>query len=306
MAQQPTQAGSLEQKLSTQYPQGTVLIAQKPGILGVNPNCPMPAVTAYKSGQLHPPGKVQEIALKAAHCATRDFEVGWRVTLGSLRVNPKSGKVSLRFLECDSCNSPATSASFRAVVEFQFPNEALDTTDPTAVQEAISRVFAVDTSRPAAGPPSVATAQDQTQHSAPPALGTVYVSAQNGVNRLLLNTDGSFLLLEDGQSYNGTYSVDGSVLKVHIPQLNRDTDMTIDGAQLIVNGSETWVQPGQQPASPDQPPPGPPTVRPGDTVDEVKAKLGQPEKVMDLGSKVIYLYKNLKITFIDGKVSDIE
>ena len=38
----------------------------------------------------------------------------------------------------------------------------------------------------------------------------------------------------------------------------------------------------------------------------LKLKLGPPQKVMDLGSKLIYLYKDLKITFIDGKVADIE
>lgn len=38
----------------------------------------------------------------------------------------------------------------------------------------------------------------------------------------------------------------------------------------------------------------------------LKLKLGPPQKVMDLGSKVIYMYKDLKITFIDGKVADIE
>jgi hypothetical protein len=41
-------------------------------------------------------------------------------------------------------------------------------------------------------------------------------------------------------------------------------------------------------------------------VDDVKAIQGEPEKVVDLGSKKIYVYKDLKITFLDGKVSDIQ
>jgi hypothetical protein len=313
VAQPSPPSASLEQKLRTQYPAGTVLVVQKQGIVGASA-CAVIPVAEYKDGLLHRPGKMQEIALKGALCAARDFPVGWRVNLGSLLVNSKSGKVSLRLVECDTCNSPATSLSFRAGVEFQFPKGSLDTTDPATIQDAINHVFAVDTSPPAPAPPPVATAPapqpapaPAAAPSTPPALGTVYVSAQNAANRLLLNADSSFLLQEDGQSYNGTYSVDGSALKVHIAQLNKDTDMTIDGAQLIVNGTETWVQPGQQPAPPDQQPPsGPPTIRKGDTIDEVKAKLGPPESVMDLGSKVMYLYKNVKITFIDGKVSGIE
>jgi hypothetical protein len=232
MAQQPTHAVSLEQKLSTQYPQGTVLIAQKPGILGVTAGCPMIAVTAYKSGQVHPPGKVQEIALRV--CATRGFPIAWRVNVESLVVNPKSGKVSLSILECDACNSPARGASFKAQVDFEFPKGSLDTTDAGAVLDAIGQVFSSDTSpRPPAPAPT------------PPALGTVYVSAQNGANRLVLSADGSFLLLEDGQAYAGTYSVDGSTLKVHIAQSDKDVDIVIDGARLIVNGNEAWIQPGR-------------------------------------------------------------
>jgi len=41
-------------------------------------------------------------------------------------------------------------------------------------------------------------------------------------------------------------------------------------------------------------------------LDEVKAVQGNPDKIVDLGAKKIYVYKDLKITFIDGKVSDIQ
>ncbi len=135
-----------------------------------------------------------------------------------------------------------------------------------------------------------------------PALGTVYVSAQNAANRLLLNSDGSFLLQENGQAYNGTYLVNGSTLKIHITQLDKDVDIAIDGARLVVNGDETWVQPGRQASTPS----GRTTVNKGDTVDQVKAKLGPPEKVVSLGSKLIYLYQHRKVTFADGKVVDVE
>jgi hypothetical protein len=41
-------------------------------------------------------------------------------------------------------------------------------------------------------------------------------------------------------------------------------------------------------------------------VDQVVAILGQPEKSVDLGSKQIYVYKDLKVTFVNGKVSDVQ
>jgi hypothetical protein len=247
VAQEPTQTGSLEQKLSTHYPQGTVLVVQKPGILGVNPGCPLFAVTAYGNAEVRPPGKRQEILLKGALCATRGFPLAWRVNVESLAVTPKSSKVSLRILECDACNSPARGASFKAQLDFEFPKGSLDTTDPGAVLDAIGQVFTIDTSpRPAPVQPTQAlTTQTQAPAPAPPTLGTVYVSAQNAANRLVLNADGSFLLQEDGQAYTGTYSVKGNALKVHIAQLDKDVDIVIDGAKLIVNGNEVWTQPGQ-------------------------------------------------------------
>jgi len=49
------------------------------------------------------------------------------------------------------------------------------------------------------------------------------------------------------------------------------------------------------------------TVSLGQSPDQVKPLLGQPEKIMDLGpQKQIYVYKDLKITFIDGKVADVQ
>ena len=44
----------------------------------------------------------------------------------------------------------------------------------------------------------------------------------------------------------------------------------------------------------------------GQTIPEIVTVLGQPERIVDLGSKKIYVYKTLKITFLDGKVSDVQ
>jgi hypothetical protein len=50
----------------------------------------------------------------------------------------------------------------------------------------------------------------------------------------------------------------------------------------------------------------PPTLSLGMTLEEVKGIQGEPQKIVDLGAKKIYVYKDLKITFSDGKVSDIQ
>ena len=44
----------------------------------------------------------------------------------------------------------------------------------------------------------------------------------------------------------------------------------------------------------------------GQTIDEVTAILGKPKNIVDLGTKKIYVYNDMKITFKAGKVADVE
>ena len=48
------------------------------------------------------------------------------------------------------------------------------------------------------------------------------------------------------------------------------------------------------------------TVKLGMSTDEVKKSLGNPDKIVDLGAKQVYVYKDMKIIFMDGKVSDVQ
>jgi hypothetical protein len=44
----------------------------------------------------------------------------------------------------------------------------------------------------------------------------------------------------------------------------------------------------------------------GQTIEQVIAALGQPGKIVSLGEKQMYMYPDLKITFLNGKVSDVQ
>jgi len=48
------------------------------------------------------------------------------------------------------------------------------------------------------------------------------------------------------------------------------------------------------------------TVKLGMNPDDVKNTLGNPDKIVDLGQKQIFIYKDMKITFMNSKVSDVE
>jgi len=62
--------------------------------------------------------------------------------------------------------------------------------------------------------------------------------------------------------------------------------------------------------APIEPPPPPPAEAPvvslGQTPDEVVAALGQPVKKAKVGTREIYFYKDLKVTFVNNKVKDIQ
>ncbi len=61
------------------------------------------------------------------------------------------------------------------------------------------------------------------------------------------------------------------------------------------------------PVAPPPPPPADPVqISLGQTVDQVTAALGTPQKVVKAGTKEIYVFKDLKVTFVKGKVTDVE
>jgi hypothetical protein len=71
-------------------------------------------------------------------------------------------------------------------------------------------------------------------------------------------------------------------------------------AQQSQDSQGQQQQGGQQEQAPPQ------TIQAGQTIDEVVATLGKPEKIVNLGAKQMYVYKDLKVTFMNGKVSDVQ
>ena len=83
---------------------------------------------------------------------------------------------------------------------------------------------------------------------------------------------------------------------------------TIGQVLAIGNGEPAQDQNAAQSGAPASAPAQaePQTIRMGQTTDEVVTAIGKPEKIVDLGSKQIYFYKDMKVTFVGGKVSDVQ
>jgi len=78
-------------------------------------------------------------------------------------------------------------------------------------------------------------------------------------------------------------------------QINQQSSEADKAEQEAAGGA-----PGAAPAGP------PKTIALGQSVDDVTASLGTPKKVVDLGPKKIYVYDDMKVTFRDGKVTDVQ
>jgi hypothetical protein len=77
------------------------------------------------------------------------------------------------------------------------------------------------------------------------------------------------------------------------------------GGQQQAGDQSGQQQGGQQPAQ-DQPAAEPASIEKGMTPDQVEAAMGKPEKKVTIGTKQIYYYKDMKVIFMGGKVSDVQ
>ncbi len=100
---------------------GTVLVTQKGGILGSRGNLTLCSAT-FKDGSLNPTGRI------APHMCgknARQLPSGEKVYVTKIDVNPKKDKVSLRIIECDSCNGALSGLLLKSDVFFEFPKGSL-------------------------------------------------------------------------------------------------------------------------------------------------------------------------------------
>lgn len=75
----------------------------------------------------------------------------------------------------------------------------------------------------------------------PPRLPATYVSAQTPADQLQLNADNSFSLQEGGQTYHGTFVVNGNAVELSILETGDKTTATIQGNNLTDSAGQPWV-----------------------------------------------------------------
>ena len=126
-------------------------------------------------------------------------------------------------------------------------------------------------------------------------------------NQMLATIDRGMNDLQAKQGQGGLPTLpQGSAGTIDTPFAQEAAQPDANVAGELTSASQEADRAEQQAVSQGGDAGAPPTLTLGLSIDEVRAIQGEPEKVVDLGSKRIYVYKDLKITFIDGKVSDIQ
>jgi hypothetical protein len=103
-------------------------------------------------------------------------------------------------------------------------------------------------------------------------------------------------------SAGGVEDTIGQVLSISNDDQQQGGDQ---GAQQQGGQQQGAADQGQQQQA-DQPAAEPVSIEKGMTTDQVEAAMGKPDKKVTLGTKQIYYYKDMKVIFLSGKVSDVQ
>jgi hypothetical protein len=161
---------------------------------------------------------------------------------------------------------------------------------------------------PDSGPTMSATGADQQK-----GIPGEYTGASG--SRILLLPDSTFTKFVGGGQGHGQYVADGENLTLTFTSTGFSQHFKTQGGNLLdLNTNQVWARTGDAPAAPmaeiaPPPPPvdaPPPTISLGQTMDQVIAGFGQPLKVANLGGKSIFYYKDMKVIFTSGKVTNVE
>lgn len=88
--------------------------------------------------------------------------------------------------------------------------------------------------------------------------------------------------------------------------ISDDSQQSQNGGDQQQGGQQQASQQGGQDQGGQQQGGEPQTIQMGMSPDQVQGALGQPQKIVNLGPKQIYVYKDLKVTFLNGKVVDVQ
>jgi hypothetical protein len=98
----------------------------------------------------------------------------------------------------------------------------------------------------------------------------------------------------------------GQVLSISNDDQQQGGQQGADQGGQQQGGQQQGGQDQGQQQQAEQPAAEPASIEKGMSTDQVEAAMGKPEKKVTLGTKQIYYYKDMKVIFLSGKVSDVQ
>jgi hypothetical protein len=321
---------------------GDVVVIHKPGLLMYAVASPMPPSNTYKNGKISQGwggfGKDLMITMAAPGGATatdyphRQFVPEEKCWVRGIQVQ-KDGVLFQLY------SDPYDDIRYYANLKIPFPNKKEVPPVDTVMQMVAEVLGAVPTDNQGdQGGQQVPAQGDAGQ---PALIQGTYFDRGNKTDFVALRPNGVIILFQSGKTYGGTFEVAGNTVIASGPQIRGKVQLNIVGNTLTykhgttyekqaseIQGSNTApAQAAPAPVAPPapapmqdiapppppvdaQPPPPvnapPPTIALDQTMDQVTAGLGHPLRVAKLGAMVIFYYKDMKVTFNNGKVSNVE
>lgn len=306
---------------------GDVVQLHKPGLIMYAVASPLPPANSYKNGKIGQGwggfGKDLMIGMAAPDGTTaasyphRQFVAEEKCFVTGIQAQ-KDGVLFQLY------SDPYDDVRYYANLKIPFPDKK-SVPSADAEMKLVAEVLTVvpqdnQTEQPV-NPPA-----GEGQGGQQPAIAGQYLAPSG--SHLLLLPDNSFTKFVGSGQGHGQYAVDGDNLTLTFTATGFAQHFKVQSGNLLdANTHQQWTRtgdaPGSSPAPPADsaatqaplpniappPPPAdtpPPTVAVGQTKDQVTAILGQPGKAAKLGVKEIFYYKDMKVTFMNGKVSNIE
>jgi len=308
---------SIEQKLNAEFiptrisadrldvvTPGTRVAIQKPGLTMYDVASPMPPLYTYKNGKIGRGltgfGKDFKISLKtpggtSADYLHRPFALGEKCWVTEVQIQRDGVLFQLysdRYEE----------TRYYAELMIAFPKKK-EMPQKDVVLQLIAEVLTV-------APGEVPVEKPVAQAPAPPVVSaaaktpSVNVSGRyifdEGDSQLRFAPSGACIMVGPGGSQSaGKYSVSGDALTINCTMTGSSINLKIGGAKLVAGDGHAWLWDAAAP-------PLPPSISAGQSKAQVIATFGQPVKSTKIGAKEIFYYKDLKVTFLNGKVSSFE
>jgi hypothetical protein len=314
---------------------GDVVQIKKPGLVMYSVASPMPPANTYKNGRIAQGwgGFGQDLVIgmaspggtTAANYPHRQFVAGENCWVTGLHVEKDSIVLQLY-------SDPYDNVRYYANLKIPFANRN-EVPSVDAALQLVAEVLTLVPQDSAGGQQPPVPGAGNGANNEPAAISGQYVAQSESGNgpQLILYADGTFTRSVGGRQAQGQFAVNEGTLTLTFSS-GRVQNLNIQNSGLYDPGFHiTYLRagdapsqtaenasgaPGQDgpPSSDTTPPPvpssiasvSPQTIRLGQSIDQVTAILGDPISVARVGGKTVFVYSDLKVTFTNGKVFDVE